>query len=216
MNVRHWVDARFSSRSFASGTPVGFFLLGDAVGVLLCTPFWKIDGAKHSARLLADIWLYSDFSATWLRNSKSISSTSRCSSGNRRMADCKASNLISFGIYWKMETNVSDSLVVSRDSGRSLKYCLTTSATSYACWSSKILMMLSSVWSMAVLSFAMRDLTPDFRNIPVWSNALIFSHVSAAWMPFGNVCPVFCKTIENGTPKTFLSVEREKSKWNRA
>lgn len=32
-------------------------------------------------------------------------------------------------------------------------------------------------------------------------------------MPFGSVCPVFCKMTENGTPKTFLSVEmREQQK----
>lgn len=173
---------------------------------MLATPPWNSDGARHTARLLAVIWLYWAFSATLLKNSSRCCSTSRCSSGSRSTADCTASGrtsggrsamfikcqLVKFPYHFKhlnlrrkMATKVSDILAVSSMSGNSRKYCLTISATSYACCISYTDSESSTGDSSTnVFSLAMRDLTPDFRNIPIYET---FEQIYSA-LSHMNIC----------------------------
>ncbi len=83
-------------------------------------------------------------------------------------------------LHWKIATNVSDSLLVRRASGSSLKYCFTISATSYACWLSKLTFV--GFISAIIFSLWIRERTPDFLNKPTWSRAFALSQLSASWM----------------------------------
>lgn len=106
-------------------------------------------------------------------------------------------------LRWKIAMNVSDSLFVSSASGNSLKYCFTISATSYACWPSKL--VVSPCISVISFSFWIRDRTPDLRNKPTWSSELTRNQRNAAWIHFGKAWPFLCKDSSNGTPNTVLS-----------
>lgn len=106
-------------------------------------------------------------------------------------------------LRWKIAMKVSESLFVSSASGNSLKYCFTISATSYACWPSKLI--VSPCISVISFSFWIRDRTPDLRNKPTWSRELTRNQRNAAWIHFGRAWPFLCKESSNGTPNTVLS-----------
>lgn len=110
---------------------------------------------------------------------------------------------------------LSDSLLVSRASGNSRKYCLTMSATSYAWWFSNF--KLSGSSSANCFRRWIRDFTPGLRNNPTWSRALSSSHRKADWMNGGRAEPFFWTLVINGTPNTVLSAteRKSKSKWYR-
>lgn len=57
---------------------------------------WKMEGAKHTARLPAVIW-FSSAEAMSLRKYSRVCSTSRFSSGSSKVADCAAGNHCSLG-----------------------------------------------------------------------------------------------------------------------
>lgn len=57
---------------------------------------WKMEGAKHTARLPAVIW-FSSAEAMSLRKYSRVCSTSRFSSGSRKVAACAAANHCSLG-----------------------------------------------------------------------------------------------------------------------
>lgn len=103
---------------------------------------------------------------------------------------------------------LSDSLLVSKASGSSRKYCFTMSATSYAWWFSNF--TLSGSASASCLRRCIRDLTPGFRNNPTWSRALSSSHRKPDWMNGGNAEPFFWTFVISGTPKTVLSAKKKK------
>ena len=135
--------------------------LGDDADWLVPPNMWKSDGAKQTARLLAFIWLRWECEAISLRKRRSDCSTSRFSSGSNMHAHCTASRRSSGGtsanqarrdvtthnhvhtctrtvhVHVKMLMKVSESLLVSKHSGSSRKYCLIKSATSYGCRLSK-------------------------------------------------------------------------------
>lgn len=193
MYVRQSCDARVSVSSRESGIPIGLRRRGDTDvdrGVDANVP-WNSDGAKHTAKLLAVIWLSIEWVATLCKNSSKYCNTSRCSSGNSRIADCVASGRTSAGksiniinphqidicsvvrneefvrcLRWKMATNVSDIFVVNNVSGNSRKYCFTMSAISYACCKSNVSVMSPFDSSITSFNFWMRDFTPDLRNMP--------------------------------------------------
>lgn len=76
-------------------------------------------------------------------------------------------------LRWKIATKVSDILVVSSVSGNSRKYCFTMSAMSYACCKSNVSDTSPFDSSMTSFNFWMRDLTPDFRNIPTYFRIML-------------------------------------------
>lgn len=54
-------------------------------------PRWNSDGARHTAKLLADIWFTALLADTRDKKSSNVSSASRCSSGNRSTVQWTAS-----------------------------------------------------------------------------------------------------------------------------
>lgn len=91
-------------------------------------------------------------------------------------------------LHRNMDTKMSESLLVRRHSGSSLKYCFTRSATSYACKASKS--CASGSDSISFRSFCIRDRTPDFLNIPTESPPVRRRNLIAWRIHCGNACPV--------------------------
>lgn len=108
-----------------------------------------------------------------------------------------------------MATKVSDNLLVSKASGSSRKYCLTMSATSYACWPSKLI--FGGLSSADIFNLWMRDRTPGLRKIPTWSKAFDRSQFSASRMYSGNTKPLCLAFVNRGTPNTLLSANKPRS-----
>ena len=109
----------------------------------------------------------------------------------------------------KMEVKVEESLLVMRGSGKSLKYCFTTSAISYGENSSSEKSISSGDASIAWRSFVILVLTPGFRKIPCWDKLDRLKYCNANCSGKGSGWPKCCEFSTRETPKIVFDFRRE-------